>query len=734
MERFASFSSGTTFEIAFDNFNNPSLQELFLVPINMRISLMDRTNNDVWTSNFPAVYVSDSHNIGIPTQIGGSFTRSNSNRGASAYHYNVMYWPYTSNYNDITEKVVMKISGGITCCTAYDTFVLDSNVTGAFVELWTDKVANITVYRTPSINHNTYLQLQILNVKNPWAYQRDTYEQIKEIEVLFYDNYKNTYIKQITQFAFSSYNRGSEISVDTNLGSPIHPPKSYSYHSHYPMVYDIEYSFSTSSFANRELDETILKFTSGVREIEWANIRYSTSPEIVNNVLEITIFKDNSNYWCLRIKGMDDGLYSSSQRWIIRMRFYPNGNTLSYVSYTYNFNGELEATNSDSESLSGDGYSSAPVAPTTFDLFQERYMRNYFELQRKRLYADTGLTTDKMYFRFTAPYDMVFDESIDIKIPTVAEMIGSNTPNDLTCIFQPEHSARATLGYGLYAKCNYSLGVYSVSTPHGGLAKGDYTLVIMERNQTTSSFDMPAQPNRYEIPFIYNNKNGFQFGDTYILSFSSIMKSFSVSHLTYRYSTYNMLGFSFTPRFTLPAASLTSPITESVLEISLESRYFSSCLGVENIFSSDGVDFESGAYFSHYSEPAVSNANTRVLCGQYSESYAPVKLTVTDYGQMSANSNYYFRFPLITNPSGTNTPLLYKVRLLSYANSQYYPVVMGEYEYHNIQQTVSGSSSWQYIYTSESNDDVQKTMSLSITYNYYYPPNGAQVLVKFKNN
>ena len=59
---------------------------------------------------------------------------------------------------------------------------------------------------------------------------------------------------------------------------------------------------------------------------------------------------------------------------------------------------------------------------------------------------------------------------------------------------------------------------------------------------------------------------------------------------------------------------------------------------------------------------------------------------------------------------------------------------MGEYEYHNIQQTVSGSSSWQYIYTSESNDDVQKTMSLSITYNYYYPPNGAQVLVKFKNN
>ena len=110
---------------------------------------------------------------------------------ASAFHYNVMHWPYTSNYNDITKQVMMKISGGITCYTVYDTFVLDGNVTGAFVELWMDKVANITVERTPSINHNTYMQLQSLNVKNPSAYQRNTYEQIKEIEVLFYDNYKN---------------------------------------------------------------------------------------------------------------------------------------------------------------------------------------------------------------------------------------------------------------------------------------------------------------------------------------------------------------------------------------------------------------------------------------------------------------------------------------------------------------------------------------------------------------
>ena len=142
---------------------------------------MDRTNNDLWTSYFPIVYISDSHNIGIPGQVSSHLNRGSANRGASTFHYNVIHWPYSSNYNDFTEKMVMKIGGGITCCNAYDNFVLNTNVTGAFTELWTDKVANITVYRTHSIGHNTYMQLQIQNVINPFAYQRDTYEELKKL-------------------------------------------------------------------------------------------------------------------------------------------------------------------------------------------------------------------------------------------------------------------------------------------------------------------------------------------------------------------------------------------------------------------------------------------------------------------------------------------------------------------------------------------------------------------------
>ena len=82
--------------------------------------------------------------------------------------------------------------------------------------------------------------------------------------------------------------------------------------------------------------------------------------------------------------------------------------------------------------------------------------------------------------------------------------------------------------------------------------------------------------------------------------------------------TYNTIGFTFTPKFTLPAASLVSPITESVVEVELESRYFDGCLGVDAYYASDGMFFESGTYFSHYSDPAHSDASTRLLCGQYS--------------------------------------------------------------------------------------------------------------------
>lgn len=171
------------------------------------------------------------------------------------------------------------------------------------------------------------------------------------------------------------------------------------------MTYDIYYSFSVSSFANRQLSHTILKFTAGVRKIESAQIRYTQSPYLVNTVLSIKIYKDlTDNTWCLKITGMDNNLYSVSYNWIIRMRFYPNANNLIYTSTTYASNGEVESSNGDDEYLVGDSYSGSPIAPTKFELQEQRYVAGYYELSRKWRYAKAASTTNRLAFRFTAPY------------------------------------------------------------------------------------------------------------------------------------------------------------------------------------------------------------------------------------------------------------------------------------------------------------------------------------------
>lgn len=63
----SAWTSGTNFKLAFDNFNNPAVQTLFLVPINIIFRYIDRTNRRSYESYWPSIYVSDSINMGSPT-------------------------------------------------------------------------------------------------------------------------------------------------------------------------------------------------------------------------------------------------------------------------------------------------------------------------------------------------------------------------------------------------------------------------------------------------------------------------------------------------------------------------------------------------------------------------------------------------------------------------------------------------------------------------------------------
>ena len=84
---------------------------------------------------------------------------------------------------------------------------------------------------------------------------------------------------------------------------------------------------------------------------------------------------------------------------------------------------------------------------------------------------------------------------------------------------------------------------------------------------------------------------------------------------------------------------------------------------------------------------------------------------------MTAGSSYYFRFPLISLPSGTNVPLTYKVKLMEYANNLPYPTIISEINYEAKFQTKSATSNTnQWAYLSLSNNQVQKTMSVCLLY------------------
>lgn len=136
-----------------------------------------------------------------------------------------------------------------------------------------------------------------------------------------------------------------------------------------------------------------------------------------------------------------------------------------------------------------------------------------------------------------------------------------NPSNGIYCVFQPTYVQRTVYGTGLFTKCSYSNGIYSVNIPVGGLTTVEYLLTIFERKQLISSFSMPTTPKRIEISLIYLSSANLFYGDVYTLDFTALMQTFSVTHTTLINGNYDMLGLNFKPAFTLSASSTTAPVT-----------------------------------------------------------------------------------------------------------------------------------------------------------------------------
>jgi hypothetical protein len=129
------------------------------------------------------------------------------------------------------------------------------------------------------------------------------------------------------------------------------------------MTYEIYWNIAASSYTGRNISYAIIYFTSGVRWIDTAWMRYSTWPNYVNKVGNAKVGYDSSNsQWYVNVTGIMDSYTDASYHWFFRVRLYANGNGnyFYYTSSVYNFNGMLEFTaTSGNKYLPNDGWSSS---------------------------------------------------------------------------------------------------------------------------------------------------------------------------------------------------------------------------------------------------------------------------------------------------------------------------------------------------------------------------------------
>ena len=337
---FAGWSSSKTIKVALDNFNNPPSQLLFAVPINVRMRLRDLTSEKTYTSYFPEVYYSDSINVRTTSINTGSLSRSNSYLGASNYHYWTTGWPYSSGTN-VWDKIVMKIDGGVTCCSAYSSLdsLTDNYIT--YTVLWANTKTNTTVYDMPARSSGTSTTFRINNVINPNPVNFATYEQGKKVTLIWYSVYKTYNIYTLSQPNYSSYNKVSDFQVDGSANYVSESkPNHYPSHQYYPLTYEFYHNIGANSYSGRNISYIIVYFTSGVRWVESAWMRYYSS--VINRVGCVKVGVAANGQWYFNITGVQDSHFSASNHWYTRVRLYANNNNrVYYTSYVYNYNGQL---------------------------------------------------------------------------------------------------------------------------------------------------------------------------------------------------------------------------------------------------------------------------------------------------------------------------------------------------------------------------------------------------------
>jgi hypothetical protein len=132
----------------------------------------------------------------------------------------------------------MKINGGMTCCSSFNSLstLTDNYVT--YTVLWTNPAANISVYILATRGSGASTTFRINNVVNPFPVSYATYIQGLSATFLWYSNYQ-TYAKYtLTQPSYSSYTLNTDFTISSS-GTIVANSKAIRFNSHqnYPLTY-----------------------------------------------------------------------------------------------------------------------------------------------------------------------------------------------------------------------------------------------------------------------------------------------------------------------------------------------------------------------------------------------------------------------------------------------------------------------------------------------------------------
>lgn len=370
-------------------------------------------------------------------------------------------------------------------------------------------------------------------------------------------------------------------------------------------------------------------------------------------------------------------------------------------------------------------------------------MSNYYEYQIRYVQAVAGAWTPVLKFKFVNPVTLTYTTDV-LNVYSVSDVQPTYYQNainltNMICTFLPVMSNYHQYGIGTFTPCsNNALTTpksYKILAPYGNLAAGaDVLLQIRENNIITTRFTMPQAPSRDELIFESAVFPGSIYRDNLVLEPSPYFTFMQVQHSTTTINDLDTLTVIVNPAVT--QAAVAAP-NELVMTISYNPIYSQATqdMGLPSLYAADGLgNFKSGYLHSHNLKPAAAAATTVVSFGQYSNSFAPVRASMSLQGGYTIGTVQTWKVPLFVNPSQLYATLAYTVELKLYNTVNGSSVTLGQYPVVNEYYTQSNTSGPLGTALTNTNNMIQSpTVDLAVSLASYSVPQWSLLEIKWDN-